>query len=141
MKSFATLSVALVVVFGWAPPVHAQERLDVNVVVRGHIGPVTGAPSESFLSFSSPVGIPGVGLPPGTYVFRTVAPSVMQVLSEDGSTVYSMFFVNPASRTDVTSDFSVELRRIRDDAPPRIVAVFPPAASTGYQLTYQEAIG
>jgi hypothetical protein len=141
MKSFAT-SVALIAVIGLALPAHAQqERLDVNVIVRAHIGPVAGSASDNFLSFSSPVGSPGVGLAPGTYIFRPVTPSVMQVLSEDRSTVYAMFFVTPASRTDVTSEYSVELQRIRDDAPPRIMTLFPPAASTGYQLMYPEAIG
>jgi hypothetical protein len=142
MKSFATLSVALVVLIGLATPVSAQEaRFDVNVIVRGDIGPVTGSSSDHFLGFSSPVGIPGVGLAPGTYIFRRVTPSVMQVLSEDRSMVYAMFFVTPASRTEVTNDYAVELRRIRDDAPPRIMAVFPPAASTGYQFMYPEATG
>jgi hypothetical protein len=141
MKWLAASGIAWLVLFGLAPPVHAQEGFDVNVIVRGDIGPVTGSSSDTFLSFSSPVGIPGVGLAPGTYIFRTVTPSVMQVLDEDRSTVYAMFFVTPVSRTDVTNDDPVELRRIEDDAPPRIVAVFPPAASRGYRLMYPEAVG
>ena len=139
MKSFATLSVGLIVGIGLTTPVNAQqERFAVDVTVRSHTGPVTGSASDHFLSFSSPVGIPGVGLAPGTYIFRRITPSVMQVLSEDRSMVHAMFFVTPTSRTEVTNDYSVRIRRIREDALPRITAIFPPAAMTGYQPMYPD---
>ena len=137
MKSLVTVGVALTVMIVFATPVKAQqERFGVDVTVRSHVGPVTGSSSDSFLSFSSPVGVPGVGLAAGTYIFRRITPSVMQVLSEDRSTVYAMFFVIPTSRAEVTDEYAVKLRRIRDDAPPRVTAVFPPAALTGYQPMY-----
>jgi hypothetical protein len=82
------------------------------------------------------VGVPGVALAPGTYIFRFVAPSVMQVLKEDRSMAYAMFFTIPTERSEVTSDYAVTLQRIRDDAPPRIATLFPPNAWTGYELAY-----
>jgi hypothetical protein len=138
MKWLGTLLLAFAAFISLARPAYAQ-TLDVNVTVVGHTGVVAGAPSDHFLGFSGPVEIPGVALGPGTYIFRSVAPSVIQVLNEDRSMVYGMFFVTPTWRGEVTSDYAVTLQRIRDDAPPRIATVFPPDASGGYELWYPTA--
>lgn len=60
----------------------------------------------------------------------------MQVLNEDRSIAYAMFFTIPPERSEVTGDYDVTLQRIRDDAPPRIATLFLPDASTGYELLY-----
>ena len=137
MRSFTLLCVVFTAFVGLAPPAIAQTPgLDVQVTVLGHTGDVVGASSDHFLTFSSPVEVPGVGLKPGAYLFRFVAPSVMQVLSEDRSMVYAMFFVTPTWRSEVTSDYAVTFRRTLHDAPARIATLFTPDASTGYELAY-----
>jgi hypothetical protein len=40
----------------------------------------------------------------------------MQALNENRSMVYAMFFVNPTQTSEVTSDYAVTLRRIREAA-------------------------
>src|SRR5713226_10573891 len=49
----------------------------------------------TYLTFSGPVEIPGVGLPAGTYIFKIANPNsgldVVQVLSRDRKTVYATF--------------------------------------------------
>jgi hypothetical protein len=60
----------------------------------------------------------------------------MQVLNEDRSVAYAMFFTIPTERSEDTSDYNVTLQRIRDDAPPRIATLFLPDASTGFELLY-----
>jgi hypothetical protein len=131
--------VACLALFNVARPAHAQTQGSaINVTVVGHTNPVAGASSEHALSFSAPVELPGVGLAPGAYIFRFVAPSVMQVLSENRSMVYAMFLVTPTWRGEVTHEYAVTLRTIADDAPARIATLFPPDASTGYEVTYPE---
>ena len=140
MKSLAMLLVALVASVCLVPLAEAQTQgLEVNVNVVGHEGIVAGSASDHFLSFSGPVGIPGVGLAPGTYIFRFVAPSVMQVLSEDRSTAYGMFFMTRTWRSEAIDEYAVTLRRVVDDAPARIETMFAPNSLTGYELTHPAA--
>ena len=117
MRSFAVLFVVFIAFVALARPAHAQAPgLDVQVTVVGRTAPVSGSSSDHFLTFSAPVQVPGVALKPGAYIFRFVAPSVLQVLSEDRSMVYAMFFATPTWRSEVTSDYAVTLRKIRSDA-------------------------
>jgi hypothetical protein len=141
MKLPAMLSVVLMLFVGLATPANAQTQgFEVNVTVTAPTGVVTGSPSDNFLSFSGPIGIPGVGLPPGTYIFRLIAPSVMQVVSENRSTAYATFFVLPAWRVEATDKYSVTLCRVRGDAPPRITTMFRPDSLTGYEVPYPKVI-
>ena len=59
----------------------------MRVTVVGHVGEVRGAAAEHFLSFSAPIEIPGATLTPGTYIFKTVAPLILEVMNEQRSTV------------------------------------------------------
>jgi len=137
MRSFAVLFVVFMALVGLARPAHAQTQgLDVQVTVLGRTSPVSGSPSDLFLTFSGRVQVPGVSLGAGAYIFRFVTPSVMQVLNEDRSMAYAMFFVTQTRRNEVTDDYAVTLRRIHNDAPPRITTLFLPGASTGYELMY-----
>ena len=140
MKSFAMLFVSLSAFIGLARPANAQgPSVDVHVTVLGQMGTVSGSSSDHLLTFSGPVEVPGVALSRGSYIFRFIAPSVLQVLSENRSVVYATFFVTPISRSDVTDGYEVTLRKIENDAPVRITALFLPAASTGYEVTYPKA--
>jgi len=139
MKSFAVASIVLLTWFGMTHPVSAHAQgIDVKVTVLGHTGDAVGSASDNFLTFSAPVSVPGVALAPGGYIFRIVNDddSVMQVLSADRSQVYAMFQVTPTSRKDAGSGYDVTVQRVRDDAPARIVSLFSPNASVGYELTY-----
>ena len=76
-----------------------QQPLEFTVTVHGDSRPTPeGSPSEHLMSFSGPIEIPGVGLPAGSYLFRFITPSIVQVTSPDRSTVYGMFLTTPASR-------------------------------------------
>ena len=137
VKSLTVLFVVFLAFVSFARPASAQaQNLDVKVTVLGHAGVVSGSPSDHFLSFSGPVGIPGVSLAPGSYIFRFVERDIVKVLSEDRSTAYGMFFVTPTWRNEPTRDYAVTLSHIVPDAPPRLTTMFPPASSTGYELRY-----
>lgn len=140
MRLFAVLFILSMAFITPSGSANAQTQgLEVQVTVLGHTGEVSGSSSEHFLTFSGPVQVPGVALGSGAYIFRFTAPSVMQVLNEDRSMVYAMFFVTPTGRSEITSDYAVTLLRIKDTAPPRLIALFLPDESKGYELTYPRA--
>src|SRR5262245_16778109 len=60
-----------------------------------------GAPGDHFLTFPTRVEVPGASLVAGTYLFRSVGPAVLRVMSPDGSQVYAMFLT---LRTDGDGD-------------------------------------
>jgi hypothetical protein len=88
---------------------------------------------------AAPVDLPKVGLAPGTYVFRILAPSLMQVLSRDRSNVYATFFTLPTWRADVTPSYDVSLVKVDDRSPRRLVKMFEPNRQAGYEVLYGEA--
>jgi hypothetical protein len=94
----------------------------------------------AYLTFSAPVQIPGVTLTAGTYRFRLANPdtsrNVLQVLSDDGETVYAMFHTIPDSRTSVTADPIVMLRETPAGAPPAVKSLFYGGEYNGYEFVY-----
>jgi hypothetical protein len=100
-----------------------------------------GSPSDYFMTFSGPVGVPGVSLPAGTYLFRFPsdnAAHVIQVLKADRSDAYSQFLTIPVQDVSrgLSSNAAVTWRERRADAPPAIAAWFPPGQSTGWEFIY-----
>ena len=93
------------------------------------------------LTFSGPVGLPGVTLPRGTYTFQVIAlrPDIVRVLSRDGSRVYftgfTMRVVRPAG---LSADELVTLAETPRGVAPRIAAWYPIGASHGQQFRYPD---
>ena len=143
MKWLWTILALCVAFLGWPQPAaaQAQQPLEFSVTVTGQVGAVKGSPTDHFLAFSAPVEVPGVGLAPGGYIFRFIAPSVVQVLSSDRSTEYAMFLTVPVSRSEVTNKYVMTLKRIRDDAPVRIASWFMPNSAIGVEPIYRPARG
>ena len=117
-----------------------EESIEVSAASR------PGSTSDYFLTFSGPVGVPGVTLPKGTYLFRFPAQGVtaIQVLAADRSTTYAMFLTIPIENVDrgVTSDnHEVTWRMRAPDAPPAIKAWFLPNRATGYEFVYPSEAG
>lgn len=94
----------------------------------------------AYLTFSAPVQIPGVTLDAGTYWFRLTNPetsrNVLQVLSNDGSTVYAMFHTIPDSRTTLTEEAIVTFRETPEGVPPAVKSLFYGAEYRGYEFVY-----
>ena len=93
-----------------------------------------------YFTFSAPVSIPGVTLPAGTYLFRIADPimgrSVVQVLSEDGRTLYSQFFTVPAVRPEKPERAHVQFMETRGDVPHAIRSYWYPAERSGWEPIY-----
>jgi hypothetical protein len=116
-----------------------QPRFKESLVVTA--APKAERASEYMLTFSGPVGVPGVSLSAGSYLFRFPSEDakVIQVLKADRSDVYAMFHTIPAgtidrSKSSDTNEVTWKERRI--DAPPAIKAWFPSGGSVGYEFVY-----
>jgi hypothetical protein len=108
---------------------------------------MTSAPAHAvtydklaYLTFSGPVQVPGVTLHAGTYAFRLANPetsrNVLQVLSNDGTTVYAMFHTIPDSRTSITPDPVVSFRETPAGVPPAVNSLFYGGEHRGYEFVY-----
>jgi hypothetical protein len=94
----------------------------------------------SYMTFSKSVQIPGAVLDAGTYRFRladaTSSRQVMQVLSNDGSIVYSMFYTRLDWRNKVTDKTTVTFRETPVGVPPAVRSLFYGGESRGYEFVY-----
>lgn len=103
---------------------------------------VKGSPSDYFLNFSGPVGIPGVTLAAGTYLFRFpvgTGAGVIQVLKADRSNAYAMFMTIPVQdvKRSLASDAQLVIWKERQaGAPPTIKEWYLPGRTTGYEFIY-----
>jgi len=99
---------------------------------------MVAADRATYLTFSAPVSLPGVSLPAGTYLFRFVDPmesdSVLEVLSQDGKTVYAIVNTIPATRSEAKAEATVTFKETRSDAPPQIQKWFFADSADGCEL-------
>jgi hypothetical protein len=99
----------------------------------------TAASQTNHLTFSGPVGLPGVTLPRGTYTFEVIPlhPDIVRVLSRDGSRMYftgfTMRVVRPAG---LSADQPVTVAETARGVAPRITAWYPVGASHGQEFRY-----
>jgi len=134
MKRVATVSVAIAALAVFATTAVAQQPVEYKVMVTGEIA--KGSPSEHFLTFNTPVAIPDATLPAGTYIFRMLESSVVQVSSADRSQQLAMFFTAPVQRPDAGEQYEVTLLQTGDRSPRRITKWFLPNRSLGFEFLY-----
>ena len=90
-------------------------------------------------TFNTPVAVPGVTLPAGSYLFHVVdkdTREVVQVLSGDGKTPYAMFFAMPIWRSAASADPELTFIETAADMPPAIRAWWYPGDTIGYEFLY-----
>ena len=123
--------------FGSARPVVAQPEPpgSLLVYVTQASQSVNLGPSEHLLIFPMAVQIPGVSLAAGSYIFRLVTPSLVQVLSATRSKVYATFFaLNDSGDGDSTRE-RIKFAQNPEDDLPRIVGWYL-SGGTGYEFVY-----
>src|SRR5207244_1518561 len=79
---------------------------------------VTATPNDYAVTFSGPFSLPGVSLPGGTYLFRSPAANIVQVLSGDRTHTYVMVSTIPARRAKSNSP-DIMLGQAQRNAPKR----------------------
>ena len=118
-----------------------------GVVVAALIAVMAPAPAGAltydkltYMTFTAPVQVPGVTLGAGTYRFRLANPDtrrdVLQVLSNDGATVYAMFNTIQDHRTVLTDEAAVTFRETPVGVPPAIKSLFYGGEYGGYEFVY-----
>jgi hypothetical protein len=95
---------------------------------------------ETKVTFSTPVQVPGMVLPPGTYVFKLANPeggrNVVQIFDEAGQRVITTQVVIPKQRLEPTGELFLELAESTDGAPPALKAYFYPGKTIGHEFVY-----
>ena len=92
-------------------------------------------------TFNTPVAVPGVTLPAGTYVFRLadeiVGREVIQVFSADGRTNYASFFALRTARPEPAAN-KPEIRFLEtaSDMPAAVQSWWYPSERDGYEFVY-----
>ena len=101
---------------------------------------------KTTVTFSGPVEIPGVGaqvLPAGTYVFKILSSMsnrhIVQVLSEDGTHVYSTILAIPNYRLRATDKTVMTFKERAAGTPQAIRAWFYPGRNWGEEFVYPKA--
>ena len=99
-------------------------------------------PLSTELTFTGPVSLPDVSLPAGTYLFRLPdlpnAPNIVQVLSEDGKTVYATESTIPIVRANASDGKTIVFKETPADRPAKIDAWFWLDGTTGSEFIYSE---
>jgi hypothetical protein len=124
--------------FGSARPVVAESEPPPGsflVYVTQASQSVNLGPSEHLLVFPMAVEIPGASLPAGSYIFRLVTPSLLQVMSATRLKVYATFFaLNDSGDGDSTRE-RIKFAQNPEDDLPRIVGWYF-SGGTGYEFVY-----
>src|ERR1700690_718432 len=125
MKSMTLLAMLCVLAGGLSPAAHADQW--------NH---------ETRVTFSQPVEIPSMVLPPGTYVFKLldsqVDRSVVQIFNEDRSHVYATILAIPDYRLQPTGKTVIMFEEREAGAPSAIRAWFYPGENYGAEFVYPQ---
>ena len=96
--------------------------------------------NRTFFTFSQPVTLPGVTLPPGTYQFRvaddTTSRKVIQVLDAEGTESYATLHSLAAERDEARAEPEIRFMETASGFPPVVEAWWAEGRRLGYQLVY-----
>jgi hypothetical protein len=103
--------------------------------------PVGTVHRTTYLTFSRPVGLPGVALGAGTYIFEIANPDttadVVRVLSRDGRISYFMGFTRAVPRPhNLDRNQRVSFGESAAGVPPPVTTWWPEYESIGRQFVY-----
>ena len=100
--------------------------------------------SRTEFTFNRPVELPGVTLPPGTYVFRfvdaTTGKKVMQVQAKDASSkTYGMFMTISAQRPKASDDAELRFLETPAGQPAAVKTWWYPGNTIGREFIYPKS--
>jgi len=100
--------------------------------------------SRTEFTFNQPVELPGVTLPPGTYVFRfvdaTTGKRVMQVQAKDASSKnYGMFMTISAQRQKASDDAELRFLETPAGQPAAVKTWWYPGTTIGREFIYPKS--
>jgi hypothetical protein len=113
----------------------------LGVVATTPTGAIENARRTTHFTFRAPVGLPGVTLAPGSYVFEVMNPDigggVVRVSSPDRTRTYALQLTRPVHRQrsgDMKS--TITLGEAANGAPQPIKRWFPENETTGREFLY-----
>jgi hypothetical protein len=111
------------------------------VPARAQGGPMD---ARTEFTFSRPVELPGVTLPPGTYIFRfadaTTGRKVMQVLAKDASNkTYGLFLTITAQRPKPSDEAELRFLETPAGTPAAVKTWWYPGNSSGREFIYPKS--
>ncbi|HUJ94565.1 MAG TPA: hypothetical protein VLW84_04810 [Terriglobales bacterium] len=90
--------------------------------------------------FSQPIALPGMVLPAGTYRFVLLDSNsnrnVVQIFSDDWSTIYATFDTIPDLRSHVSGRSEFDFAERPHDRPEALMVWFFPGLTTGHEFVY-----
>jgi hypothetical protein len=114
-----------------------------SVNVRPAMAQTQPMDDRTEFTFSAPVELPGVTLPPGTYVFRFVDASnqkkVMQVMTKDDQKTYGMFLTINAIRPTPSNDAELRFLETPAGKPAAVKTWWYPGNTIGREFIYPKS--
>ena len=97
----------------------------------------------TYLTFSTPVELPGITLPAGTYTFRLSDSNsdrhIVQVLDKDAAKLHTTILAIPAKRLHVSDDTVVTFHEQPAEATPAVRFWYYPGDNIGQEFAYPKA--
>jgi len=97
----------------------------------------------TYLTFSTPVELPGITLPAGTYTFRLSDSNsdrhIVQVLDKDAAKLHTTILAIPARRLHVSDDTVVTFHEQPAEATPAVRFWYYPGDNVGQEFAYPKA--
>ena len=97
------------------------------------------ASRTTYLTFSGPVGLPGVTLGTGTYVFEVAdgRVDIVRVMNKSRSTVFYMGFTEQVERpAGLSPNHQVSFSEVKPGVAPPIAAWYPLGDAIGHRFLY-----
>jgi hypothetical protein len=113
----------------------------VAVVLVGSVEALENGRRTNYLTFNTPFALPGVALPPGTYIFELadhdVSLDIVRVLNRDRSQVYLTAFTRAIERPrGMRPDRAVSFGEVPKGMTPPVTAWYPTGEAVGHQFVY-----
>jgi hypothetical protein len=136
MKSFCVASLVVIALLGSWPAVDARTKdpSKFYITMTGHHTQAAGAATDT-MRFSVPVQVSRAILPAGTYRFRFLTPTLVQVTSLDGTRMYGTFTTVPITRNIPPNRGQVKFQNIGAQ-PLRLIAWYMSGDAAGNQPLY-----
>src|SRR5215213_10414615 len=98
---------------------------------------------DTVVTFSTPVSLPGVTLPAGSYLFKLadsqVNRNIVQVFAKDRSKLFATILAIPAERTEPADDTVITFKEAPANAAPAVRYWYYPGEKRGQEFAYPKS--
>lgn len=111
-----------------------------TLLLAGNLASAQTFNRTTYLTFNTPVELPGVTLPAGTYTFRLSDSMsdrhIVQVLDKDGAKLHTTILAIPAKRLTVTEETVVTFHELPAEMTPAVRFWYYPGDDIGQEFAY-----